>query len=99
MVGRREARSVNGSANQRDNACGRIADLQEGDIFLGETESRQQVEHAHVRGGAKAGDADTFAFEFLDGFDIGSRYDSIFFFLMIRRPPRSTLFPYTTLFR
>src|SRR3712207_9315746 len=31
-----------------------------------------------------------------------SRYDSTFFgffFLMIRRPPRSTLFPYTTLFR
>src|SRR5438874_7837701 len=27
---------------------------------------------------------------------LGSR---IFFFLMIRRPPRSTLFPYTTLFR
>src|SRR5256885_13866732 len=31
------------------------------------------------------------------------RYDqehlSFFFFLMIRRPPRSTLFPYTTLFR
>src|SRR5215217_9005109 len=26
----------------------------------------------------------------------GSRF---FFFLMIRRPPRSTLFPYTTLFR
>src|SRR3989454_5254326 len=25
--------------------------------------------------------------------------DDIFFFLMIRRPPRSTLFPYTTLFR
>src|SRR3712207_7781123 len=24
---------------------------------------------------------------------------SIYFFLMIRRPPRSTLFPYTTLFR
>src|SRR5436305_8857527 len=24
---------------------------------------------------------------------------SIFFFLMLRRPPRSTLFPYTTLFR
>src|SRR5689334_24062984 len=31
----------------------------------------------------------TFAFLFL----------SVFFFLMIRRPPRSTLFPYTTLFR
>src|SRR3989442_13752511 len=29
----------------------------------------------------------------------GRRRYSIFFFLMIRRPPRSTLFPYTTLFR
>src|SRR5215471_19373878 len=28
-----------------------------------------------------------------------SYYLSFFFFLMIRRPPRSTLFPYTTLFR
>src|SRR2546427_4507593 len=28
-----------------------------------------------------------------------TRISSIFFFLMIRRPPRSTLFPYTTLFR
>src|SRR6266571_4932879 len=27
------------------------------------------------------------------------RFVAIFFFLMIRRPPRSTLFPYTTLFR
>src|SRR2546422_2318049 len=26
-------------------------------------------------------------------------YSILFFFLMIRRPPRSTLFPYTTLFR
>src|SRR3712207_7234731 len=26
-------------------------------------------------------------------------YTLVFFFLMIRRPPRSTLFPYTTLFR
>src|SRR3712207_7499380 len=26
-------------------------------------------------------------------------YAVVFFFLMIRRPPRSTLFPYTTLFR
>src|SRR2546426_144764 len=32
--------------------------------------------------------------------DIDSRQIfSLFFFLMIRRPPRSTLFPYTTLFR
>src|SRR6266508_4577067 len=28
-----------------------------------------------------------------------SHYRHLFFFLMIRRPPRSTLFPYTTLFR
>src|SRR2546427_4103904 len=27
------------------------------------------------------------------------RIHVVFFFLMIRRPPRSTLFPYTTLFR
>src|SRR5574342_1253134 len=27
------------------------------------------------------------------------RFFPFFFFLMIRRPPRSTLFPYTTLFR
>src|SRR2546429_5713558 len=27
-----------------------------------------------------------------------SSFDPFFFFLMIRRPPRSTLFPYTTLF-
>src|SRR2546421_7637791 len=30
---------------------------------------------------------------------IGKGVFCIFFFLMIRRPPRSTLFPYTTLFR
>src|SRR2546425_11525396 len=30
---------------------------------------------------------------------IASHTHTIFFFLMIRRPPRSTLFPYTTLFR
>src|SRR5256886_13787965 len=28
-----------------------------------------------------------------------TRFSIFFFFLMIRRPPRSTLFPYTTLFR
>src|SRR5436309_8722264 len=27
------------------------------------------------------------------------KYPSCFFFLLFRRPPRSTLFPYTTLFR
>ena len=30
---------------------------------------------------------------------VRARWWFIFFFLMIRRPPRSTLFPYTTLFR
>src|SRR6266702_5566965 len=31
--------------------------------------------------------------------DVGHVIVCFFFFLMIRRPPRSTLFPYTTLFR
>src|SRR2546429_76298 len=31
--------------------------------------------------------------------DLGKTLLCWFFFLMIRRPPRSTLFPYTTLFR
>src|ERR1039458_8911713 len=34
----------------------------------------------------------------LNSSPLGLSY-SVFFFLMIRRPPRSTLFPYTTLFR
>src|SRR5207249_7891802 len=36
---------------------------------------------------------------FLLSFLSTSLFLSFFFFLMIRRPPRSTLFPYTTLFR
>src|SRR5260363_442743 len=38
-----------------------------------------------------------FCFCFLFGFLLF--FFLFFFFLMIRRPPRSTLFPYTTLFR
>src|SRR5947209_12348682 len=38
-----------------------------------------------------------FSFFFLTS--LHSYIFSFFFFLMIRRPPRSTLFPYTTLFR
>src|SRR6476620_4073596 len=34
-----------------------------------------------------------------DDVRVVDRGDRLFFFLMIRRPPRSTLFPYTTLFR
>src|ERR1039458_10414694 len=34
-----------------------------------------------------------------DGVATHLSVDRFFFFLMIRRPPRSTLFPYTTLFR
>src|SRR2546429_4819808 len=36
---------------------------------------------------------------YLDYNGIKAPHSSYFFFLMIRRPPRSTLFPYTTLFR
>src|SRR5256884_9816985 len=35
----------------------------------------------------------------IEGNAVWKRMDCSFFFLMIRRPPRSTLFPYTTLFR
>src|SRR6478752_8207021 len=36
----------------------------------------------------------------ISSMSLGFPYTSLFFcFLMIRRPPRSTLFPYTTLFR
>src|SRR5258708_24140204 len=38
-------------------------------------------------------------FFFLSLFLCYFRFVFFFFFLMIRRPPRSTLFPYTTLFR
>src|SRR2546428_275109 len=31
--------------------------------------------------------------------EVPTNFFTLFFFLMIRRPPRSTLFPYTTLFR
>src|SRR5438552_7306930 len=40
---------------------------------------------------------------FFNNFQFNYKFNQIdsitFFFLMIRRPPRSTLFPYTTLFR
>ena len=35
----------------------------------------------------------------VSGYVVRSHICVVFFFLMIRRPPRSTLFPYTTLFR
>src|SRR5687768_18002889 len=43
--------------------------------------------------------ADVYALlvSFITSYDIF--FSFLFFFLMIRRPPRSTLFPYTTLFR
>src|SRR5437764_15289253 len=38
-------------------------------------------------------------FSFFYCFPFFSFFSLLFFFLMFRRPPRSTLFPYTTLFR
>src|SRR5258708_33493117 len=40
----------------------------------------------------------SYAFSILSDYS-GAPLSFFFFFLMIRRPPRSTLFPYTTLFR
>src|SRR5690554_7407129 len=36
---------------------------------------------------------------YTDSLRCAPRFRLLFFFLLIRRPPRSTLFPYTTLFR
>src|SRR5438552_9316558 len=36
---------------------------------------------------------------FVLDYSLSPLFFCVFFFLMIRRPPRSTLFPYTTLFR
>src|SRR5271170_7682536 len=49
----------------------------------------------------KAGARADMAWIHLQGLDFNQAYEicESFFFLMIRRPPRSTLFPYTTLFR
>src|SRR5256885_14032039 len=41
----------------------------------------------------------TFCILFFFNFSFLHLFFFFFFFLMIRRPPRSTLFPYTTLFR
>src|SRR5438034_11608615 len=38
-------------------------------------------------------------YAYLLSYDFSLSHIFLFFFLMIRRPPRSTLFPYTTLFR
>src|SRR5256885_13959095 len=41
----------------------------------------------------------TFSLYAFSSYCIPIHFFTFFFFLMIRRPPRSTLFPYTTLFR
>src|ERR1039457_2263612 len=52
------------------------------------------------RGGARTpGPVTLHACRATSGWAGSWRTHRIFFFLMIRRPPRSTLFPYTTLFR
>src|SRR5260370_10902574 len=44
-------------------------------------------------------DCKLYSYRTLGLVSLGIYYPNHFFFLMIRRPPRSTLFPYTTLFR
>src|ERR1039458_7915177 len=53
-----------------------------------------------VRDGVRTGTRGYAAREALAGNDlVAGDEPQFYFFLMIRRPPRSTLFPYTTLFR
>src|SRR2546423_661252 len=51
-----------------------------------------------ARGAPFVGDSVSHTASFGDSVVLGGR-NRDFFFLMIRRPPRSTLLPYTTLFR
>src|SRR6266568_2490240 len=60
-----------------------VSPVQPSDFFEGQRQSSTQSRQILQNGGC-------FSFQY------GLHY---FFFLMIRRPPRSTLFPYTTLFR
>src|SRR5205814_6596569 len=57
--------------------------------------------HARTTGGARGEQRS--ALRCPHALDLGSRHPgrsaACFFFLVLRRPPRSTLFPYTTLFR
>ena len=62
------------------------------------------MRQAHADGWFIVFDTLTFADDRLEAFydnpnALRDYFRDIFFFLMIRRPPRSTLFPYTTLFR
>src|SRR5687768_4229121 len=51
-------------------------------------------------GGSESGGSNDSYYSTTDGIPANDPYgSSCVFFLMIRRPPRSTLFPYTTLFR
>src|SRR5229473_1316800 len=53
-----------------------------------------KISYFHVTGGPDKGPGPIIRVELKNSCD-----QNYFFFLMIRRPPRSTLFPYTTLFR
>src|SRR5215813_6260366 len=68
-------------------------------LFRGKTGIRDMSRgracaHKEVRDCRDDSDAHLRHFRFLF-----THMSEVFFFLMIRRPPRSTLFPYTTLFR
>ena len=49
--------------------------------------------------GRKANDSHADCYQYFCVPEYGTANGRLHFFLMIRRPPRSTLFPYTTLFR
>src|ERR1035437_2774079 len=57
------------------------------------------IHNALVRRNALAGSARISKAHYDGGYDFYALWLDRIFFLMIRRPPRSTLFPYTTLFR
>src|SRR6266511_3752995 len=62
-------------------------------------EQRLALDNAIARLGQELGDTPCIGLDHRRRAIFVDRDLAFFFFLMIRRPPRSTLFPYTTLFR
>src|SRR6266536_2192452 len=77
--------------------CLKKKSIAERDLLRGEGKNLADHISAAQRSGLVADEVDVLVCLLLDR--TGLWLQLLFFFLMIRRPPRSTLFPYTTLFR
>src|SRR6266496_581989 len=87
--------------SRRDLVCRLLLEKKKHEALAGTVSKKKKIRRYHkVAEGVQRDDASVSLWicVVVDSFpDIPS--PRLFFFLMIRRPPRSTLFPYTTLFR